>query len=195
MNQRFNSSNNGFTLIELSIVLVIIGLIVGGVLVGRDLINAAEVRAQISQIEKLQTAVATFKGKFGELPGDISYANAVRFGFVTTGCTDAITGMRDGNGDFSIDATFPVIDRREPALFWEDLSGDVGGRLIEGTYPNNTTATINCNNSPSTFTSTPGTYFIGNFIPAAKIGQGNYIYIYSSGGTNWFNVSHVTGTN
>ena len=41
----------GFTLIELSIVLVIIGLIVGGVLVGQDLIRAAQVRATISQIE------------------------------------------------------------------------------------------------------------------------------------------------
>lgn len=45
-------NQSGFTLIELSIVLVIIGLIVGGVLVGRDLIKAAEVRAQVSQIEK-----------------------------------------------------------------------------------------------------------------------------------------------
>jgi prepilin-type N-terminal cleavage/methylation domain-containing protein len=43
---------SGFTIIELSIVLVIIGLIVGGVLVGRDLIKAAEVLATISQIEK-----------------------------------------------------------------------------------------------------------------------------------------------
>ena len=55
----------GFTLIELSIVLVIIGLIIGGVLVGRDLIAAAQVRAQISQIEKYQTAVNTFRGKYG----------------------------------------------------------------------------------------------------------------------------------
>jgi prepilin-type N-terminal cleavage/methylation domain-containing protein len=45
----------GFTLIELSIVLVIIGLIVGGVLVGQDLVKAAGVRATISQIEKFNT--------------------------------------------------------------------------------------------------------------------------------------------
>jgi len=45
-------SLKGFTLIELSIVLVIIGLIVGGVLVGHDLIRAAGVRATISQVEK-----------------------------------------------------------------------------------------------------------------------------------------------
>lgn len=49
----------GFTLIELSIVLVIIGLIVGGILVGRELISAAEIRATVSQIEKYNTSVNT----------------------------------------------------------------------------------------------------------------------------------------
>src|SRR5688572_15781543 len=43
--------NSGFTLIELSIVLVIIGLLVGGVLVGRDLIMAAEIRSVVSIID------------------------------------------------------------------------------------------------------------------------------------------------
>ena len=74
----------GFTLIELSIVLVIIGLIAGGVLIGRDLINAAAIRAQISQIEKIQTAVNTFRGKFNALPGDMGTAIANQFGFPGT---------------------------------------------------------------------------------------------------------------
>lgn len=60
---------NGFTLIELSIVLVIIGLIVGGMLVGQDLINAAKVRAEFSQMEKLDAAVNTFRLKYNALPG------------------------------------------------------------------------------------------------------------------------------
>ena len=47
----------GFTLIELSIVLVIIGLIVGGVLVGQELIRAAFVRAQITQIESTRRSI------------------------------------------------------------------------------------------------------------------------------------------
>ena len=51
----------GFTLIEMSIVLVIIGLIIGGVLLGRDLISAAAVRAQIAQIEKYNAAVNTLR--------------------------------------------------------------------------------------------------------------------------------------
>ena len=56
---------SGFTLIELSILLVIVGLIVGGVLVGRDLIPAAGIRAQISQIEKYQSAVNAFRREYG----------------------------------------------------------------------------------------------------------------------------------
>ena len=81
----------GFTLIEMSIVLVIIGLIIGGVLLGRDLISAAAVRAQIAQIEKYNAAVNTFKGKYGYLPGDIPDPYASRFGFKARGTCLGIT--------------------------------------------------------------------------------------------------------
>jgi len=77
----------GFTLIELSIVLVIIGLIVGGVLVGRDLIAAAKLRKDISTMEQLNTAVNTFRNKYNCLPGDC--ANATTF----------LSGAVNGNGD------------------------------------------------------------------------------------------------
>src|SRR5271155_2823005 len=86
---------HGFTLIELSIVLVIIGLIVGGVLVGQDLIRAAEVRATIAQIEKYNTAVNTFRGKYNALPGDMNAATATAFNFTARG---AFAGEGDGNG-------------------------------------------------------------------------------------------------
>src|SRR3954471_15989161 len=69
----------GFTLIELSIVLVIIGLVVGGVLVGQDLIKAAQIRSAVSKIEKYNTAVHTFRTKYNALPGDIP--NAASYGF------------------------------------------------------------------------------------------------------------------
>ena len=88
-----HSHLSAFTLIELSIVLVIIGLIVGGVLVRQDLIRAAALRAQIADIEKLNTAVDTFRGKYDCLPGDCANATSF-FGAV----------VRNGNGDGHIDA-------------------------------------------------------------------------------------------
>lgn len=67
----FRSDKSAFTLIELSIVLVIIGLLAGGVLIGRDLIVAAQVRAQVSQVKDIETAIFSFKGKYGSYPGDM----------------------------------------------------------------------------------------------------------------------------
>lgn len=75
------SPRHGFTLIEIAIVLVIIGLIIGGVLVGRDLIHAAEIRATIKQLEDFNTAVNAFKTKYNCLPGDCA---ASTFGLGTT---------------------------------------------------------------------------------------------------------------
>ncbi len=69
------NSHRGFTLIELSIVLVIIGLIVGGVLVGQDLIHAAALRAVISEKDRFSAAIYTFQGKYGYLPGDFPNAS------------------------------------------------------------------------------------------------------------------------
>ncbi|MFO0389641.1 MAG: type II secretion system protein [Alphaproteobacteria bacterium] len=72
-------AHSGFTLIELSIVLVIIGLLVGGVLAGATLIEAAQIRSQIGQIERLSLATNTFKQKYNGLAGDL-YATAASVG-------------------------------------------------------------------------------------------------------------------
>src|ERR1039458_9134105 len=85
----------GFTLIELSVVLVIIGLIVGSVLVGQSLISAAGVRATIAQIEKYNTAANTFREKYGYLPGDIKDPDASSFGLAARG---QYAGEGDDNG-------------------------------------------------------------------------------------------------
>jgi prepilin-type N-terminal cleavage/methylation domain-containing protein len=164
-------SCKGFTLIELSIVLVIIGLIAGGVLVGRDLIAAATIRAQISQIEKYQTAVNTFRGKYGYLPGDIPSPVADQYGFVPRGSQQ---GQGDGNGSIQSFSTrvgwaTGVTVPGEPVMFWVDLSA---ANLIDGGF-----------NTATPTQQTPDTPQMGMsaYFPTAKIGRQNNIYVWSGG--------------
>jgi len=189
------SENNAFTLIELSIVLVIIGLIVGGVLVGQNLIAAAAVRAQITQIEKFNTAANTFYGKYGYLPGDIPAGPAAQFGFASRG---QYAGQGDGNrlletgGINSIPfGGFPILG--EEAMFWVDLSV---AHLIDGTFSTATPTTTVLGLLSSNTT-------VGQYLPQSKISASGYVYVWSGGwqeacaGTgkddnNYFAVSGVT---
>ena len=93
------SHKSAFTLVELSIVLVIIGLVVGGIFVGNDLINAAKIRSQITQLEKLEVAMNAFKLKYNCIPGDCADAQNF-FGTTFNGAT-----INPGNGDGKILST------------------------------------------------------------------------------------------
>ena len=73
------ASQRGFTLIEMSVVLIIVGLLTGVVVLGRDLIRSAEVRAVAKQVDMLDSAILTFQVKYNCLPGDCP--NASQFGF------------------------------------------------------------------------------------------------------------------
>lgn len=148
------NKKSGFTLVELSIVLVIIGLIVGGVLVGQDLIEAARVRSTISKIQQYQVAVNTFKVKYGYLPGDIPDIEAVRYGFTSgTICYNHDCG---GNGDGII--------YKDAIIFWRHLEE---AKLIEGHYQLLDLATAP---SPAS-----------NFFPKINLTDSTYIYTILNG--------------
>ncbi len=117
--------HSGFTLVELSIVLVIIGLLVGGVLVGQDLIRASELRAITSERDKFTTAIYAFRDKYGALAGDM--ADAYRFwgDACGTDTTDANTGC-NGTGNGVI-----TLANGETVKTWEHL---VRGGILEGGY-------------------------------------------------------------
>lgn len=89
----YTHKKHGFTLVELSIVLVIIGLIVGGVMVGQNLIETSKIRAQITQISDIETQINTFRLKYNCLPGDCSSATSI------FGTTFGSNTVRDGDDD------------------------------------------------------------------------------------------------
>jgi len=124
---------SGFTLIELSIVLIIIGLISAAVLMGNDLIASARIRAQISQIEKMNTAVNTFRLKYGGIPGDLTADKAQAYAFTAR---SGAASHGDGNGTLEACTTAGAVVSDlyfgcETALFWSDLSK---ANLIQGNF-------------------------------------------------------------
>ena len=69
-----SSRRLGFTLLEITVFLIISGLIVGGVLVGQSMIKSAQLQATIKQMTDIRQATVVFKDKYGGLPGDLSNA-------------------------------------------------------------------------------------------------------------------------
>ncbi|MEM6812371.1 MAG: prepilin-type N-terminal cleavage/methylation domain-containing protein [Pseudomonadota bacterium] len=65
------NKESGFTLVELAIVMIIIGLLIGGILKGQELIGNAQTTATIAQIKGLDGALSTFNDKYNTLPGDM----------------------------------------------------------------------------------------------------------------------------
>jgi prepilin-type N-terminal cleavage/methylation domain-containing protein len=164
---RMSAPRCGFTLIELSIVLVIIGLIVGGILVGQNLINAASVRAQITQIEKYNRAANTFYGKYGYLPGDIPAGVATQFGFAARG---NIPGQGNGDGVLQGLCQYGWSEAGgETAMFWVDLST---ARLIDDSL-----STATATGAPASNVTGSG---VANYMPNAKMNSALYVYVWDT---------------
>ncbi|MFN7039265.1 MAG: type II secretion system protein [Alphaproteobacteria bacterium] len=100
-----------FTLIELTVVLIVIGLIAGGIAAGTELIRQGKIKGVISEIQAFQIAFNTFKEKFNYLPGDFPYATSL---FPSS-------GNGNGNGQISYSQTV-VGNGPEWLRAWDHLS-------------------------------------------------------------------------
>src|ERR1700682_2054802 len=94
---------HGFTLIEIAIVLVIIGLLLGGVLKGQELITGARVRNLISQQDGVKAAYFGFLDRFRALPGDYGNATATITGVSAASGCGVAGNIGNGNGNGQIE--------------------------------------------------------------------------------------------
>ena len=120
----------GFTLIEIAIVLVIIGLLLGGILKGQELINSARVRNLADSTSGIQAAYFGFMDRYRKVPGDWakSAADDAIGGTINSGGND--NGRLDNSGDWT-----------EPNALWEHLSkaGFISGAYVGPTVQPTTT--------------------------------------------------------
>lgn len=130
------SGEQGFTLVELAIVLIIIGLLIGGILKGQELIANAQVKSVASQIKGFDAAVTTFRDSYGTLPGDIG-TPATRL----PNCT-AVPCTTVGDNDGIIDTLAmigPGSGGGEGAVMWTHMAAADIVTGIQGavfTFPN-----------------------------------------------------------
>jgi prepilin-type N-terminal cleavage/methylation domain-containing protein len=149
-------TEKGFTLVELAIVMTIIGLLIGGILKGQELMENARVTATIAQVRSYEAAVTTFRDAYNTMPGDMATAGTrlpnctVALCVATTGGTlgDTLIGALNGLGT-AANAT----NTSEAAMFWRHLAH---ADLITGITDS-------------------GTIAWGETFPSAKIGGGFHV--------------------
>ena len=97
--QTKNTKQGGFTLVEIAIVLVIIGLLLGGILKGQELINNAKVRSVADRQNSLKAAWFGFIDRYNFIPGDSSTRGAIGAGRATAARTTGAIGAGEaGDG-------------------------------------------------------------------------------------------------
>lgn len=141
-------NQSGFTLVELAVVMMIIGLLIGGVLKGQELIENARITSVISQVKAYESATTTFRDTYDSLPGDMPTATTRLAGCTGTcanGNGNSIIGNAGGLG------TNQSAVANEPSQFWRHL---MLSDLITGV------------------TMTAGETAFGESHPAARLGGG-----------------------
>lgn len=105
--------NAGFSLIEIAIVLVIIGFLLGGVLKGQQLIESAKIKSAVNVLNGVSTAVSAYRDLYRSFPGDEGDGKAAR------GWATAVSGNADGQ--VGEDRASPFDTGEENINFWRDL--------------------------------------------------------------------------
>ncbi len=176
---RKSTTQKGFTLVELAIVMTIIGLLIGGILKGQELMQNARATATIARVRAFESAVTTFRDTYSAVPGDMAGA-ATRLPNCDASCNPFATNAGDNivgalawaaggwaNQFTALTAAAATAVGAETNLFWMHL---LLGDLITGV-----------SSSPVTQAAVPAEINVTH--PAAPIG-GTFIAGYGQGGAN-----------
>jgi prepilin-type N-terminal cleavage/methylation domain-containing protein len=142
----------GFTLVELAIVMIIIGLLIGGILKGQELVANAQLTASVAQIKGLDGALSTFRDKYSALPGDMAGPNVRLRDCAAAPCSTA-PATSNGVIDTPNLGAVPTLTSEGVVAFVQMAAADlISGVSVVG-------ATLN----------------FGSALPEAKIGGGYWL--------------------
>ena len=132
------SKHNGFTLVEIAIVLAIVGLLIGGVLKGQEMITSAKLKRVQSDNANVGIALLSYQGRYLRLPGDDDDASN-RFSVYTDGINDPAAADINGDGDGVVSGNWLGAANSETANFWKHLraSGLIAGDPDDDAQPTN----------------------------------------------------------
>lgn len=163
---------HAFSLVELSIVLVILGLLTGGILAGQSLIRAAELRSVTANYQRYASAYNAFRDKYMAVPGDM--ANATGFWGTAAACpgtnaTPSLTAATcNGDGNGLVQPSSTANYGNEIYRAWQHLAN---AGLIEGSFSGVTNDASAAN---------VGYSLIGTNSPASKLSNTGWtIYAWS----------------
>jgi prepilin-type N-terminal cleavage/methylation domain-containing protein len=136
---RKSSTETGFTLVEIAIVLVIIGLLLGGILKGQEMITQARIKNVVNDFNGITVAVTSYQDRYRFLPGDDPNADT-RWTVQAPAKGDG-SGVIAGKYNATVAGTTPT-GAEESNLFWQHLriAGFVAGSTTgagSGTQPPN----------------------------------------------------------
>lgn len=121
------NQQSGFTLVELSIALIIIGLLIGGIIKSQEMMSNARIASTINTFENIQAAISTFQESYGTVPGDMRSAltrlsNCNDDTFCQNGDGNGIIAS-DGSDQHNWRSTFDnTVPEAEAFQFWKHLA-------------------------------------------------------------------------